>query len=150
MIYHFTPIFFCRLQNRRVINFARAERHVIGHGGMAGEQAGRGAVAHALEVHELPAMAVFFHQFHRVLAGMHDPKNVHLKIDKLRIGLAHDQIQQGAVLIWLKFVAVDVIEKSQTVLREHFTGVIENSNGFAAGFFHRMARRAESRRSRHI
>src|SRR5690348_8965130 len=60
-VFNVVPLYadFLRLaQNRCVINLPRPQRHVIGHVRMAGDQARRRAVAHSLQVHELPALAI--------------------------------------------------------------------------------------------
>src|SRR5258708_2967029 len=65
---------------------------------------------------------------------MDDPENIHLVVDKPRLGPGHQQIEQRALAVRLKFVTVRVIKEFHTVFGERFTGAVEDGDGLAAGF----------------
>src|ERR1035437_3232852 len=71
----------------------------------------------------------------RAIAGVNDPKHIHLVAYKFGIGFGHHQVKKRAVLVRLKFITVRVGKKLQTLLRQRFARLIENRNGGAAGFF---------------
>src|ERR1035437_8015361 len=129
------PGLFGGAHKRREWNLAFTDWHIIGHVRMTGEKPGGRAFLHAFEVHELPALAVFFQKLHRVLTRVNDPKYVHLETDGFRIGLGHHQIEESAVLVRLKLIAVCVVKKNQAMPGKDFARVIEHRNRFAAGLF---------------
>src|ERR1039457_2953199 len=103
-------------QNRDVIDLAGSQGHVIGHIGVAREQASRGAGLHSLEMHQLPAFPMGVQEFHRVLARMDDPEDVHLEAHVLGIRLRHEEIEQCALAEGHKLVTMDVIKELEAVL----------------------------------
>src|SRR5215467_5660120 len=95
----------------------------------------RSSFLHVLEVHQLEAAAIFFQQLHRILSGIDDPKDVHLKANEFWFCLGHQQVKQGAVAVGKKLVTMSVIEKLQTMFGKRFPGSIEYGRCFATGFF---------------
>jgi hypothetical protein len=66
---------------------------------------------------------------------MNDPEDVHLIVNEAGIGFGHQQIEQGAFAVRLKFIAVGMVKEFDAMLGEGFARAIEDGSGFAAGFF---------------
>src|SRR6266850_2839132 len=66
---------------------------------------------------------------------MHYPKNVHLVMDKLRLRLGHHQVEERALAVRQKLVAMRVIKELQPVFGELLTSPVEDLDRFATGRF---------------
>ena len=66
---------------------------------------------------------------------MNNPKNVHLVTNPLRLRLGHHQVEQCALAVRLKLVAVRVVEEFQSMFGERGTGTIEDRGRLATGLF---------------
>src|SRR5439155_18211347 len=102
---------------------------------MTGEKSGRSSLLHVFDVHQLEAFAVFLEQLYRVLARMNNPEDVHFVADKVGPGFCHQQVEQGALAVRLKFISVRVIKEFQAVFGQRFAGAIEDRAGLATGLF---------------
>src|ERR1700682_3111585 len=102
---------------------------------MSSEESGGGSPLHVLDMHQLEAAAVFLQKLHRILAGMHYPKNVHLVMDKLRFRLGHHQVEERALAVRQKLIAVRVVKELQPVFGQRLTSAIEDHDSFATGLF---------------
>src|SRR2546425_7411888 len=80
-----------RAQDGGPIHDPGAERNVVGHLGMTGEESGRSPLLHVFDVHQLEALAVCLEQLYRVLAWMNNPEHVHFVADKVGLGFSHQQ-----------------------------------------------------------
>src|SRR6267378_418217 len=114
---------------------ACAKRNVAGNVGMSGEESGGSSALHVFDMHQLEPAPVLLQKLHRILAGMHYPKDVHLEVDKLRLCLGHHQVEQRAIAVWQELISVRVIKELQPMFGERFTSAIENHDSFATGLF---------------
>lgn len=131
----FDADFFGRFQDGRNIHLAGAKGGVVIDIGFAGQEAGGRSFFHVLQVHQFPAAGIFKQQLDGVLARMNDPEDVHLIVNEAGIGFGHEQIEQGAFAVRLKFIPMGMVKEFDAMLGESNAGAIEDGGGFAAGLF---------------
>jgi hypothetical protein len=122
-------------QERREVDLARAQRRIVRRVGVTRQQTRRRARLHVLEVRQLEPVAVLFQQLHRVMPRMHDPKHVQLIAHELRLRLRHQHVEQRAVAMRLKLVAVRVVEERNPLLGQRLARLVEHGNRIATGLF---------------
>ena len=81
------------------------------------------------EVHQFPAIAIFFEQFHGVAAAVQHPQNIHFKRYVCGIGVLNNIVQKRSFFVGAKLKTVGMIAKNQAVLFQYFTRVVENRHG---------------------
>src|SRR5262245_18233393 len=66
---------------------------------------------------------------------MNDPEDVHLVAHEFRFRLGHYQIEERAIAVQLKFVAVTMVEEFQAVAAERLARAIEDGDRIARRLF---------------
>src|SRR5262245_5937139 len=66
---------------------------------------------------------------------MNDPEDVHFVPHEFRFRLGHYQIEERAIAVRLKFVAVRIVEEFQAVVAERLARAIEDGDRFARRLF---------------
>jgi hypothetical protein len=61
---------------------------------------------------------------------MLDPKDIHLKIEILRIGIFGQIVEQCSVFIWPEFKTMRMVTKGYAILFKKFSSIVKNLNRF--------------------
>ena len=66
---------------------------------------------------------------------MDNPENVHLEFHVGGVGFAHQKVEERAIAVRLKFVAMSVIKEGHVMQSRHFPHAVEHLDGMAARRF---------------